>query len=166
MLGRYSADMGAITLSIENADSLKAVWAMSQYFDELDARFVGGFDATGALDAAAAGFTSPGGVFVIAELGDEVVGCGGVQCLDQATAEVKRMWVSPAARGFGLGKRLLARLEHEAVALGRRRVVLDTNEVLGEAIAMYRSSGYTAIERYSDNPYAHHWFEKFTPNAD
>jgi GNAT superfamily N-acetyltransferase len=170
MFGRYSAGVGEITLSIENADSPEAVWAMSQYFAELDARFVGGFDATGALDAAAVGFAHPLGIFIIARRDGEVVACGGVQCLDDTTAEIKRMWVSPAARGIGLGKRLLARLEAEAAALGRRRVVLDTNQVLAEAIAMYRSSGYTPFERYSDNPYAHHWFEKpllwFSGRAD
>jgi hypothetical protein len=38
--------------------------------------------------------------------------------------------------------------------------VLDTNEVLTEAVAMYERNGYVAIERYNDNPYAHHWFAK------
>jgi hypothetical protein len=39
-------------------------------------------------------------------------------------------------------------------------VVLDTNGSLGEAIALYRRSGYRDIERYNDNPYAEHWFAK------
>lgn len=38
--------------------------------------------------------------------------------------------------------------------------MLDTNETLVEAIAMYERAGYTPIERYNDNPYAHHWFTK------
>ena len=44
--------------------------------------------------------------------------------------------------------------------LGNWSVVLDTNSVLLEAIAMYGRSGYQAIERYNDNPYARHWFRK------
>ena len=41
-----------------------------------------------------------------------------------------------------------------------QRVVLDTNETLDEAIAMYERAGYARIDRYNDNPYAHHWFGK------
>jgi thiamine kinase-like enzyme len=99
-------------------------------------------------------------LFVIARLGDDVVGCGGVQWIDQETAEIRRMWVDSGRRGIGLGKRLLGYLEAEARASGRTRVVLDTNGSLTEAISMYRALGYSAIERYNDNPYAHHWFEK------
>ena len=51
-------------------------------------------------------------------------------------------------------------LEAVARTRGRTRVVLDTNEALTEAIAMYERAGYQSIERYSDNPYAHHWFAK------
>ena len=58
------------------------------------------------------------------------------------------------------GRRLLAELEATAQRLGHVRVVLDTNEVLTEAVAMYERNGYRAIGRYNDNPYAHHWFEK------
>jgi hypothetical protein len=39
-------------------------------------------------------------------------------------------------------------------------VILDTNEVLTEAVAMYERAGYHRVERYNDNPYAHHWFAK------
>jgi hypothetical protein len=44
--------------------------------------------------------------------------------------------------------------------MGRAGVVLDTNATLREAIAMYERSGYHAIERYNDNPYAQRWFAK------
>jgi GNAT superfamily N-acetyltransferase len=70
------------------------------------------------------------------------------------------MWVTPDLRGAGLGARLLRLLEGEAVRLGYAVVRLDTNSALVEAIAMYERSGYHAIERYNDNPYARHWFEK------
>ena len=70
------------------------------------------------------------------------------------------MWVDRAHRGLGIGRRLLGGLEQQAVALGLDCVRLDTNRALREAQAMYRSSGYDEIARYSDNPYANHWFEK------
>jgi GNAT superfamily N-acetyltransferase len=70
------------------------------------------------------------------------------------------MWVRPEWRGVGLGGRMLQRVEDEAVALGHRVVRLDTRWVLTEAIVLYERSGYRAIDRYNDNPYATHWFEK------
>ena len=154
----YRADVDDIVFTAVDAAGESAQWAMSQYFAELDDRFPHGFDPGDALEEAAVLMNPPNGVFLLAMRGDEVVGCGGVQWLDGGAAEIKRMWVSRTARGAGLGKRFLARLEDEAGAAGRRRVVLDTNGVLLPAIAMYRSSGYVDIERYNDNPYAEHWF--------
>ena len=55
---------------------------------------------------------------------------------------------------------MLTELEDHVHRLGHRRVVLDTNGVLDEAIAMYGSAGYRPTERYNDNPYAMHWFTK------
>ena len=70
------------------------------------------------------------------------------------------MWVAPAARGLGLGRRLLRELERLARETGARTIRLDTNRVLNEAIRLYRSAGYREVPRFSDEPYAHHWFEK------
>ncbi|HZX53922.1 MAG TPA: GNAT family N-acetyltransferase, partial [Ilumatobacteraceae bacterium] len=113
-----------------------------------------------AHDDAEVGFRPPNGVFLIAVDGDAVVGCGAIQYVDANTAEIKRMWVDASRRGVGLGRRLLGRLEAEIRGSGRTRVVLDTNDALTEAIAMYGRLGYVPIERYNDNPYADRWFEK------
>ena len=75
-------------------------------------------------------------------------------------AEIKRMWVAPAARRRGLGRRLLAALEDAARAAGHRHVVLDTSSGQPEALAMYRALGYLEVPDYNGNPYAAHWFEK------
>lgn len=104
--------------------------------------------------------SAPDGAFVVVRTDDVVIGCGGVLRLDDETAEIKRMWIDPDWRGLGLAGRLLAHLETTALEMHKARVVLDTNESLSEAIAMYGRFGYTPIERYNDNPYAHHWFEK------
>ena len=150
----------SVVLSVVDPASPPARWALTQYFHELDHRFVGGFDSAAALAEPPDGLAVPLGRFVLALTADEVVGCGGVVFLDDRTGEIKRMWVSPGHRGRGLASALLARLEAEIAASGRTRVVLDTNGVLAEAIAMYGHRGYVPIERYNDNPYAHHWFEK------
>ena len=149
-----------VVFSRVDAGSTEARWALTQYFEELDRRFVGGFQTDEALDDATPSFNPPSGLFAIARIGDFVVGCGGVQWIDAATAEIRRMWVDSDRRGIGLVKQLLGHLEGEARSLGRTRVVLDTNACLTEAISMYRTLGYHDIESYNDNPYAHHWFAK------
>jgi GNAT superfamily N-acetyltransferase len=97
---------------------------------------------------------------MIARLDGHPVGCGVLKALDAHTGEIKRMWVAPHARGIGLARRLLERLEAQALQCDLTRVRLDTNRVLTEAHALYRKAGYREIERYNDNPYAHLWFEK------
>lgn len=150
------------TLTVEHVEPSEpeAVGALSAYFAELDRRFDGGFDPGGALTADAPAFRPPAGRFLVARNDDEVVGCGALQRVDGSTAEIKRMWVAPGWRGAGIGARLLAALEHEAADAGYTQVVLDTNAVLREAIALYERSGYGVAERYNDNPYAQRWFTK------
>jgi ribosomal protein S18 acetylase RimI-like enzyme len=155
---RWAVD--EVTFSVVDAASDRARWAMAQYFEELNARFPDGFDYGTAFDEAAVGLNPPNGAFVVVTDAGDLVGCGGIQFLASDTADIKRMWVSSQRRGLGLGKRLLAYLEDEIQASGRSTVVLDTNQSLTEAIAMYRSSGYEPIDRYNDNPYAQLWFAK------
>ena len=149
-----------VQFDVVDAGSRDAKEAMAAYFVELDERFRTGFDLDAGGAAEVDGMRPPDGAFVLVRSDHAPVGCGGVQRIDDRTGEIKRMWIHPDWRGAGLGRRLLAELEAVARKLGRHRVVLDTNEVLVEAIAMYGRAGYRAIERYSDNPYAHHWFAK------
>lgn len=150
-----------VDIQVVDPESDDAREAMAQYFAELHTRFRSGFDPdAGGAAQDATSLRPPDGAFVVVRHDLVVVGCGGVQRLDEQTGEIKRMWIHPDWRGLGLGARLLARLEAVARELGRVRVVLDTNETLTEAIAMYERAGYRSIERYNDNPYAHHWFAK------
>lgn len=151
----------AATVVMELVDpaSPQARAAVDAYLTELEETFEEGFDAAEAKgDAEALGGST--GRFVLARSDALVVGCGGLQRLSDGVAEIKRMWVHPDWRGLGLAGRLLRRLESEAVELGHDTVRLDTNRALTAAIAMYGAAGYTAIDRYNDNPYADHWFEK------
>lgn len=99
---------------------------------------------------------APGrGSFVIAWRGEAAVGCGAVRRLDPATAEVKRMYVVPRARGTRIGARILAALEREARALGVTRLVLETGARQPEALALYRRAGFVEVPRfgaYIDSP--------------
>jgi ribosomal protein S18 acetylase RimI-like enzyme len=98
--------------------------------------------------------------FLVAMSDGEPVACGGVRELEPGIGEIKRMWVHDGWRGAGLGARLLRDLEGLSAEMGHRRVRLDTNGTLTEAIAMYERAGYRSIGRYNDNPYAQAFFEK------
>jgi DNA-binding MarR family transcriptional regulator/GNAT superfamily N-acetyltransferase len=138
-----------------------AAACLRAYFEELARRFPEGFDPAAGPTADERELTPPAGLLLLARLHGEPVGCGGLKFHpEQRGAEVKRLWVSPVVRGFGLGRRLLAELEAQAAAGGAERLVLDTNRALTEAIALYRDSGFQEVEPFNDNPYAHHWFAK------
>jgi GNAT superfamily N-acetyltransferase/DNA-binding MarR family transcriptional regulator len=138
--------------------------AVRAYVAELTDRFEGGWDPALSISAADEELTPPAGLFLIATLHSDPVGCGALKFHPEAPAEVKRMWVSPAVRGLGLGRRLLAELEARAAARGVRTLRLETNRTLGEAISLYRTAGYREVAPFNDEPYAHHWFEKALPD--
>lgn len=101
-----------------------------------------------------------GGVLLLARVDGEPAGLGGVRHLETGVAEVKSMFVAPACRGTGLGRRILAELERIAVARGCRAVRLDTSSYLTEAIGLYRSAGYADVPAYNANAKADLWFER------
>lgn len=133
---------------------------LSAYYAELDERFDTGFEPTLARPTTVDDMRPPSGLFLLASLRDDPVGCGVLKLQGDEPAEIKRLWVDGSVRGLGVGRRLLAELERLAVERGCPAVRLDTNRSLAEAIALYRSSGFVEIEAFNDEPYAHHWFEK------
>jgi DNA-binding MarR family transcriptional regulator/GNAT superfamily N-acetyltransferase len=137
-----------------------ARYCLGEYFAELDHRFDVGFDPAVSRQVGVDDMRHPAGVFLVAMLRDEPVGCGGLRFHDGEPTELKRMWVAPAARGLGVGRRLLAELERRAADHGSTAIRLDTNAALTEAVAMYRSAGYREVEAFNDEPYADLWFEK------
>ena len=109
---------------------------MRAYFAELDRRSESGFDATAGISAEPHEVTPPAGLFLVAYLRGEPVGCGAVKHHPGEASEIKRMWVAEPARGLGIARRLLAELEKEAVASGASTAHLETNKTLVEAIAL------------------------------
>ena len=130
------------------------------YFAELDRRSELPFDPSRGSSAEPHELRPPVGTFLVAYLRGEPIGCGAVKHRLGEPSEIKRMWVAESARGLGIGRRMLERLEQLARQASAATVRLDTNRALVEAIAMYRSSGYGEIPRFNDEPFAHHWFEK------
>ena len=149
-----------IRFNVEDPRTADARQCLEQYFAELDRRFTGGFDAALSISADVDELTPPAGVLILARLNGAAIGCGALKFHGTQPAELKRMWIDPAARGLGLGSRLLVELERHARKARVRVVRLETNRALSEAIALYRTAGYAEVERFNDEPYAHHWFEK------
>jgi DNA-binding MarR family transcriptional regulator/GNAT superfamily N-acetyltransferase len=147
--------LSMLTIGPEDATSGDARWCLGHYFADLDAMFENGFELQPGEYAA-----DPKGVFLMARLGGQPAGCGVITEIAPGVGEIKRMWIDQAHRGLGLAKRLLQALEDTAREKGFHTIRLDTNKALEPAKAMYRSAGYREIERYNDNPYAYHWFEK------
>lgn len=140
-----------------------ALYCLAEYVAELNQRSTRGFDPSVGATALPHEVRPPAGEFVVAYLHGEPIGCGAVKHHADAPAEIKRMWLAPAARGLGLGRRLLATLEACAAAGGARVAHIETSAVLHEALALYRSAGWVEVARFNDEPFADHWLEKVLP---
>jgi putative acetyltransferase len=106
-----------------------------------------GVPGSGGLPSASI-FEPPDGGFLVSRLDGEAVACGGIARYDETTAEIRRMYVVPDARGRGLSRLVLGALEQEARSLGYSFVRLETGNLQAEAIALYVSSGFGPIPRY------------------
>jgi DNA-binding MarR family transcriptional regulator/N-acetylglutamate synthase-like GNAT family acetyltransferase len=151
---------GLIEIAAVDPAEPRAQHCLGEYYAELDRRFDAGFDPDVTRPALLDDMRAPNGAFLVAMLRDEPIACGALKVHGDDPAEIKRMWVSPDARGLGVARRLLAELEARAAARGSASVRLDTNAALVEAINLYRSTGYREINAFNDEPYADHWFEK------
>jgi DNA-binding MarR family transcriptional regulator len=138
---------GLVEIAVEDPAGPDAQYCLGEYYKELDARFDGGFDLAQSLPVDDA-------TFLVARLRGEPVGCGAIKLAD---SYIKRMWISPTARGLGLGRRMLHELEERSLTPVVR---LETNKNLHEAISLYRAAGYEEVAPFNAEPYAHHWFEK------
>lgn len=151
-----------IAFAVEDPASDDAMWCISQYFRELDARFDDGFNPAESLPAEVEDMRPPRGMLIVARREGAPVGCG-VLKLHGAWAELKRMWVAPDARGLGVGRLMLLVLEQRAIQNGASLIRLETNKTLVEAISLYRKSGYREVHAFNSEAYADHWFEKHLP---
>ncbi|GAA0538912.1 GNAT family N-acetyltransferase [Paractinoplanes ferrugineus] len=114
---------------------------LADVLDELSERYGGSGDDT---PIGAADFTPPDGAFFVADDGERLVGCAGWRRHGE-DAELKRMFTAKAARGRGLGRRMLATIEESAREAGCARLILETGDKQPEAIALYQSAGYARI---------------------
>jgi len=136
---------GAIALHDEAADSPASQALWEEYMADVAERLGAPVGAREDIFATPDVFSGAGSAWVVAYDGDRAVGCAGLRRLARGTGEIKRMFVSPAARGRGAGRLLLAELERRAAESGMERMRLFTTDVLFEARALYAAAGYRVI---------------------
>ncbi len=149
-------------VSPASAGARRALWS---YTEDVASRYYGRHSTAAEVEAYLRDDPSddlemPSGFFLLAQQYDEVVGCVGLRLLPDAIGEVKRLHVVPAARGRGLGARLMGELERRACQHGRSRLRLDTRSDLTEARRLYTRLGYREVPPFNAGQYAEHWFEK------
>ena len=154
--------LGRDRISLEERDPRDDTsrYCLQEYYAELARRFDTGFDPQLSRDPEATDMIAPRGAFLVAFSDGLPLGCVGLKGSGGPVAEIKRLWIAPSARGLGLSKRLMAEIEARARTLGITTLRLDTNSALPEAVALYRGLGWTEIDRFNDDPYPDHFFEK------
>ena len=126
---------------------------------ELQQEYVVRYGQHDGTPVAPAQFAPPLGLFLVGYLEGEPVVCGGWRSHGDGVAELKRMYVTPRVRGRGLARAMLAELERTAGAAGHTRIILESGQNQPEALAMYASSGYTAVPsfgHYAENELSVH----------
>ena len=134
---------------------------LDAYFAERVAGFTAGAYRVAPPNPAA--FLPPGAFLRIEDDGGTPLAVGGLRLLPPDGAmrmEVKHLYVVPAARGRGIGRLLLGRLEALARDAGTDLLVLDTNRALEAAGGLYRASGFEPVPPFNDNPNATDWYAK------
>jgi GNAT superfamily N-acetyltransferase len=102
------------------------------------------------------------GRLLVARLDDHPVGVGALKPIDDTTAEIKRMFVRPAARGLGVGRAILRRLVQDASAEGYATLRLETLRFMTTARAMYRAFGFVEVGHFEGSEAANTVLEPFT----
>ena len=101
-------------------------------------------------------YGAPRGALLLASVDGELAGCCALRPIDDAdypnAAEMKRLFVRKAFRGFGLGRLLAESILEAAVRLGYDCVLLDTLDDMESARALYEDLGFEEIPPYYHNP--------------
>lgn len=98
-------------------------------------------------------YAPPRGRLMVAVVAGGLAGCAALRPLEGGACEMKRLYVRPAYRGLGLGRRLAESIIREARDLGYDAIRLDTiAPIMEQAVALYRDLGFELIPPYCENP--------------
>ena len=112
-------------------------------------------------------YAPPQGCWLLATIGQAIAGCVAVRPLTDEVCEMKRLYVRPAYRDLGLGRRLAVAAVDAGRQCGYRAMRLDTLSRMGAAVALYRSMGFVHIPPFGDSPLSDTlYFEKSFEMAD
>lgn len=113
-------------------------------------------DFEGELDGLPGDYAQPGGLFLLALVDGAVAACGAFRNLPDAdypnACEMKRLYVRPAFRRFGLGRMLAQALMDRATEAGYSHMLLDTLDDMEAARGLYESLGFESVPPYYFNP--------------
>lgn len=152
--GRVSPQVGAPDLTVLRAEVGDPELAplLEDLKVEYGTRYGRVSDYTELVEVPAQDFGPPDGTFLVLTENGVTIAGGAIRRYDDETAEVKRVWTSPAHRRRGLGRRLMAELEQVALDLGYRRIHLTTGPRQPEACELYLAAGYRARFDLSADP--------------
>jgi putative acetyltransferase len=92
------------------------------------------------------------GALLVADNGDDLVGCVALRAFSGESCEMKRLYVDPRARGSGIGRQLVERVLDRARSFGYQTMLLDTLPSMQTAQALYREIGFVETRPYRKNP--------------
>jgi GNAT superfamily N-acetyltransferase len=127
-------------------------WHRDRHVEDLD--MIGRYFDTGEFERELAElpgeYAPQSGRLLLAKIGGVAVGCAALRRIDDQSCEMKRMFVSPAARHRGVGRALAAELIRRARDQRYASMYLDTSIRQAEALSLYRSLGFVDVEPYYD----------------
>lgn len=128
--------------AVTSADVPEVVAIVRAVLSEFGLTFGEGSETDAQLSSLPASYTGAGGAFWVALVDGVIVGTAGVFPVDVGVLELRKMYLSAAARGRGLGQRLLDHATAHAEAQGARALVLDTTHQMESAWALYERNGF------------------------
>jgi len=147
--------MTTITLRTLTADDRAAVDHVRQFFRNyaawlgVDLSFQGFDDEMASLPGA---YAPPSGRLFYAEYNGQPAGCVGIRAFSSGLGEMKRLYVEPGQRGFGIGRDLVMAAIRAAKEIGYRKLLLDTLPAMRFAVRLYREMGFVETPAYYQTP--------------
>jgi len=144
-----------VTLHVLNANDTEALGHVRQFFRNyagwlgIDLSFQKFDEEMASLPGA---YAPPDGRLFYAENNGQPAGCVGVRPFSEGVCEMKRLYVEPEQRGFGIGRDLALAAIKSAKQLGYRKILLDTLPAMRIAVKLYRELGFHEAPAYYPTP--------------